>query len=45
MADNTLSLHLSDDTKERLDRLSQTTSRSPTAITAEALEAYLSEQE
>lgn len=45
MADNTLSLHLSDDTKKRLDQLSQTTNRSPTSITSEALEAYLNQQE
>jgi RHH-type rel operon transcriptional repressor/antitoxin RelB len=45
MADNTLSVHLSDDTKKRLDRLSMATSRSATSITTEALEAYLNEQE
>jgi predicted transcriptional regulator len=45
MADNTLSLHLSDDTKKRLDQLSQTTNRSPTSITSEALVAYLNQQE
>jgi len=45
MADNTVFVHLSDDTKRRLDRLSQATDRSATSITAEALEAYLAEQE
>jgi len=45
MTDNTVFVHLSDDTKRRLDRLSQATDRSATSITAEALEAYLAEQE
>ena len=45
MADNTVFVHLSDDTKRRLDRLSQATDRSATSITAEALEAYLAQQE
>ncbi|MGA1803778.1 CopG family ribbon-helix-helix protein [Rhizobium sp. HT1-10] len=45
MSDNTVFVHLSDDTKRRLDRLSQATDRSATSITAEALEAYLAQQE
>ncbi len=45
MSDNTVFVHLSDDIKRRLDRLSQATDRSATAITTEALEAYLAQQE
>ena len=36
MADNKLFVDLSDDTKQRLDRLSKATDRSATSITAEA---------
>ncbi|MBO9099700.1 MULTISPECIES: CopG family ribbon-helix-helix protein [unclassified Rhizobium] len=45
MADNKLFVDLSDDTKQRLDRLSKATDRSATSITAEALELYLAQQE
>ncbi|MBZ5759065.1 MULTISPECIES: CopG family ribbon-helix-helix protein [Rhizobium] len=45
MADNKLFVDLSDDTKQRLDRLSKAIDRSATSITAEALELYLAQQE
>jgi RHH-type rel operon transcriptional repressor/antitoxin RelB len=45
MDDNIVSLQLTDTTKERLERLSETTHRSAEALAAEALEAYLTEQE
>jgi len=45
MSGNIVSVHLSDDIKGRLDHLSQTTGRTARALSEEAIEAYLNQQE
>ncbi|CDZ40146.1 CopG family ribbon-helix-helix protein [Neorhizobium galegae] len=45
MTSHVVSLRISDEMKERLDRLSSATNRSSTALAEEALEDYLSQRE
>jgi predicted transcriptional regulator len=45
MTSHVVSLRISEEMKERLDRLSSATNRSSTALAEEALEDYLSQRE
>jgi predicted transcriptional regulator len=45
MTSHVVSLRITDEMKDRLDRLSSATQRSPAALAEEALDGYLSQQE